>query len=696
MAKIAGISSKTDTQVKNVPIANKIVASDINILVTTINTNDDELIKEIDDRKKAISNVSTIGAITYQTKTLLLAVSPTPSEGTSAIVANDSDNDNNGGYSVVSGAWVQNEAGLSNITDNDEIKKQGNGLVLSDRPKATGNERGYFLPSINFVFNTSNLAAYANTIIEIRYNFDFLTNTVSMPDNVTLDFKGGSFSNGILTGLSTSILNNGNKIFNISNITFSGTFKTVVNPYMFGIDNVNNTTSLQRSISASDEMSVNLEWIGNFKSSTVTVNKQVELYTKCVIQSVDDLDLIIIDGLNNGSYTATTPIIKHSGSLTLIGTSRIGVSKGLTLRNGVLASSFDKIYIKSFALGIKYDSVGNNNIVSWNFVDIRFCGQFATTTFTKGAVSSPNNVYDIGEITTALPLNTSMGFITVENKLYPIVEKPSSTNVYFVGGFSSLLNGGAIIHYTGGGIHHADHTDNGAIEYKTVNMFNVAVSYSIQSFYGITVGGGELEGCSTHIAIGGLRINTTDNVTPNIIYSIRSSFYGLHTEANTANQPLVFSLKNSYITFNGCLIRDGVRVNGAEIGVSINSSGAGIAKTNVYHITAGSPTIIPTDPMFVIYRDLTVNRNTAIKLQNLTNLINYTGQPLIKYTEKGELNMLNVPAGQTRQLTISVSGTNTLNGGTSDIVFNITGVAGKTIYKIAFLLVGNDYKYYIE
>ena len=54
-----------------------------------------------------IDALATSGAITYQTLAELNAVSPVPDDGTPAKVANDSNSGNNGYYSVVSGAWVQ-------------------------------------------------------------------------------------------------------------------------------------------------------------------------------------------------------------------------------------------------------------------------------------------------------------------------------------------------------------------------------------------------------------------------------------------------------------------------------------------------------------------------------------------------------------------------------------------------------------
>lgn len=76
-----------------------------------------------------------------------------------------------------------------------------------------------------------------NSILEIRYDFDLNGKQINLPENVTLDFKGGSFSNGILKGNNTKIIGNTVKIF--SNIKFNGDFN-IDNIYVewFGADSI--------------------------------------------------------------------------------------------------------------------------------------------------------------------------------------------------------------------------------------------------------------------------------------------------------------------------------------------------------------------------------------------------------------------------------------------------------------------------
>lgn len=77
MAKIVGIVSKVDSQIKSVPDANKIMASDINIITSTINTNDDELIAETtraitqENLKAPINSPSFTGTVSGVTKAMV-------------------------------------------------------------------------------------------------------------------------------------------------------------------------------------------------------------------------------------------------------------------------------------------------------------------------------------------------------------------------------------------------------------------------------------------------------------------------------------------------------------------------------------------------------------------------------------------------------------------------------------------------
>lgn len=63
----------------------------------------------------------------------------------------------------------------------------------------------------------------ANTIYEIRYDFDLNGATITVPDNCVLKFNGGSIDNGTLKGTGTMLEANLYQIFG-ENLVFSGTF----------------------------------------------------------------------------------------------------------------------------------------------------------------------------------------------------------------------------------------------------------------------------------------------------------------------------------------------------------------------------------------------------------------------------------------------------------------------------------------
>ena len=53
---------------------------------------------------------------------------------------------------------------------------------------------------------TQEMISQANTVYEIRYDFDLSGATINIPENCTLDFQGGSLKNGTLNGNNTKIL----------------------------------------------------------------------------------------------------------------------------------------------------------------------------------------------------------------------------------------------------------------------------------------------------------------------------------------------------------------------------------------------------------------------------------------------------------------------------------------------------------
>ena len=112
MAKIT-FTNKQDLIVSAFPEVNKLTATDINLIKSVINENDDLKTDKgtytgtSQNLKELIDNAVFDGALTYQTLAEL-PTAPYPSEGTPAKVANDPSVPNNGDWAVSGGSWIQN------------------------------------------------------------------------------------------------------------------------------------------------------------------------------------------------------------------------------------------------------------------------------------------------------------------------------------------------------------------------------------------------------------------------------------------------------------------------------------------------------------------------------------------------------------------------------------------------------------
>lgn len=165
------------------------------------------------------------------------------------------------------GKWVDV---ISNSTD---IKVDEDDLVLieddgeskirfSDRNFNISNfiGKGYKILRKNITNNknilTQEMISEADTIYEIRYDFDLDNNEIIIPDRCIIRFNGGSFSNGRISGNNSSINAGLYKIFN--NITFTNTWNNcIAYPEWFGaigdgkIDDtsaINNTFSFSNTV----------------------------------------------------------------------------------------------------------------------------------------------------------------------------------------------------------------------------------------------------------------------------------------------------------------------------------------------------------------------------------------------------------------------------------------------------------------
>ena len=104
-------------------------------------------------------------------------------------------------------------AELSNKTYNPETYS-GMGRVILRKNMVEG---------VNVL--TQSMVNQANTIYEIRYDFDLNGNEIIVPAGCTLDFQGGSFSNGTIVFNSTLVLPQSCDIKNYIIATITGSYK---------------------------------------------------------------------------------------------------------------------------------------------------------------------------------------------------------------------------------------------------------------------------------------------------------------------------------------------------------------------------------------------------------------------------------------------------------------------------------------
>ena len=111
----------------------------------------------------------------------------------------------------------------ANVNPEDLEYSSEDKLQLANRPSTDG--MGYkILRRGNGILNSNDLST-PNTIYEIRYDFDLEGNTVNIPANCVLKFKGGSLNNGDIVFSDTELL--GSIKLNINNVSGS-----IINPHI--------------------------------------------------------------------------------------------------------------------------------------------------------------------------------------------------------------------------------------------------------------------------------------------------------------------------------------------------------------------------------------------------------------------------------------------------------------------------------
>lgn len=170
--------------------------------------------------------------------------------------------------------WIDLLAKISGIPiiDSEDITTKENGanqvsLYLADKQyneaDYSGLGRIYLRkniqtiidPSTGKVINvnllTQSMLAKENTIYIIQYDYDLNNQTITIPVGCTLDFQGGSFSNGTIIGNNTKINAGLQKIFN-TDIILNGTWNIAeIYPEWFGAvanNTKDSTTGIQKAI----------------------------------------------------------------------------------------------------------------------------------------------------------------------------------------------------------------------------------------------------------------------------------------------------------------------------------------------------------------------------------------------------------------------------------------------------------------
>ena len=158
------------------------------------------------------------------------------------------------------------------------------------------NEDGTFIYAVSLVSNISDFTK-TNHIYKIVDHIDLQGETLTMPANCTLDFQGGSFSNGTIIGSNTKIKAGLTKIFD-TDITLSGTWiADSLSPEHFGIigiDATQDTTYIQKALDCCSAINI----------KTVKLqNKTYQISSSLLIQSNIKLEGAASRVWNNGSAT---------------------------------------------------------------------------------------------------------------------------------------------------------------------------------------------------------------------------------------------------------------------------------------------------------------------------------------------------------------------------------------------------------
>lgn len=222
--------------------------------------------------------------------------------------------------------------------------------------------------------NTSFVAS--KTIYKITSDIDLNGETLTLPANVTLDFQGGSFSNGTIIGSDTKIRSGLNVIFD--NITIGGTWDND-NCYLEWFNPIDSKYPINEAL----KLSKSLQLLKNtYPIVTVSIPDSVCIQGESTTESIISIDSTIdIDNNNiilktfsinpSDIFVGDSLIKVHSSYYCVFEKLNMGSSKVDTaiIFDGTDSSYYHTITncnISSFNTGIKFTGHANANNVLYN------------------------------------------------------------------------------------------------------------------------------------------------------------------------------------------------------------------------------------------------------------------------------------------------------------------------------------------
>lgn len=185
---------------------------------------------------------------------------------------------------------IVNQGTINNAADEEDLTSENSLLKLKDRSALNG--MGYVILRKNKTF--AEQVTKANTIYEIRYDFDLQGKEITIPSNCVLFFDGGKLTNGTIVGNHTYISSNLMGFF--SQLNLIGVWENTIAHIEWWDDNnsnrafynlnclVNIFPNVKVETDITLENSLTLSFVNiDFGKSNVTINENMAIDSSVVV-----------------------------------------------------------------------------------------------------------------------------------------------------------------------------------------------------------------------------------------------------------------------------------------------------------------------------------------------------------------------------------------------------------------------------